>query len=306
MEFSRRDFIKLCGASAAGIGLSQLPHPAIVQALEKAAAGNPPVIWIMGQGCTGCSVSILNTVHPTIAEVLLKIISMKFHETIMAASGELALEAQDKAAEEYAGKFYLVVEGSIPTNENGMYCQIGTMKGKTRTMLEEVLHLGQKAAAVVAVGTDATHGGIPAAKPNPTGAKSVSEIFKANGIKTPVINVPGCPPNPDWMVGTLAHVLLWGVPQLDGEGRPVLFYGTLIHDNCPYRGYYEYGVFAKEFGDDGCRVKLGCKGPETYADCWKRKWNGGVNWCVQNAICIGCVQPDFWDKYAPIYYHSIA
>jgi hydrogenase small subunit len=85
----------------------------------------------------------------------------------------------------------------------------------------------------------------------------------------------------------------------------VLFYGTLIHDNCPYRGYFEYGVFAKEFGEEGCRAKLGCKGPETYADCWKRRWNNGVNWCVQNAICIGCTQPDFWDKFAPIYYHSI-
>jgi hydrogenase small subunit len=301
MEFSRRDFIKLCGASAAGVGLSQLALPPIVQALEKAAAGNPPVLWIMGQGCTGCSVSILNTVHPTIAEVLTKIVSMKFHETVMAAEGELAIEAMEHTAKEYPGKFYLVVEGAIPIKENGMYSQVGTYKGETRTILSEVLHLGEKAAAVAAVGACATYGGIPAAKPNPTGAKGVMEIFKGHGIKTPVINIPGCPPNPDWMVGTLAHVLLYGMPQLDGEGRPQLFFGTLIHDNCPFRGYFEYGVFAKQFNDDGCRYKLGCKGPETYADCWKRKWNGGVNWCVQNALCIGCVQPDFWDKYAPIY-----
>jgi hydrogenase small subunit len=301
MSLSRREFIKLCGASAAGVGLSQLALPPIVQALEKAAAGNPPVAWIMGQGCTGCSVSILNTVHPTIAEVLTKIISMKFHETIMAASGELALGALEKTAEEYPGKFFLVVEGSIPTKENGMYSQVGTLKGETRTILSEVLHLGQKAAAVVAVGTDASYGGIPAAKPNPTGAKSVMEIFKERGIKTPVINVPGCPPNPDWMVGTLAHVLLYGVPELDEHGRPLLFFGSLIHDNCPYRGYFEYGVFAKSFGDEGCRYQLGCKGPETYADCWKRRWNNGVNWCVQNALCIGCVQPDFWDKFEPLY-----
>jgi hydrogenase small subunit len=301
MEFSRRDFIKLCGASAAGVGLSQLALPPIVQALEKAAAGNPPVVWIMGQGCTGCSVSILNTVHPSIAEVLTKIVSMKFHETVMAAAGELAIEAMENAAKEYAGKFYLVVEGAIPIKESGMYSQIGTYKGETRTILSELVHLGGKAAAVAAVGACAAYGGIPAAKPNPTGAKSVMEIFKEHGIKTPVINIPGCPPNPDWMVGTLAYVLLYGMPQLDGQGRPVLFYGGLIHDNCPFRGYFEYGVFAKQFSDDGCRYKLGCKGPETYADCWKRKWNNGVNWCVQNALCIGCVQPDFWDKYAPIY-----
>ncbi|MBW1981724.1 MAG: hydrogenase small subunit [Deltaproteobacteria bacterium] len=301
MSLSRREFIKLCGASAAGVGLSQLAPAPIVEALEKAAAGNPPVVWIMGQGCTGCSVSILNTVHPTIEEVLTKIISMKFHETVMAASGELAIEAMEKTAEEYPGKFYLVVEGSIPTDKDGMYCQVGTYHGNTRTILTEVVELGRKAAAVAAVGTDACYGGIPAARPNPTGAKSVMEIFKEYGIKTPVINIPGCPPNPDWMVGTLAHVLLYGIPELDELGRPLLFYGQLIHDNCPYRGYFEYGVFAKKFGDEGCRYELGCKGPETYADCWKRRWNNGVNWCVQNALCIGCVQPDFWDKYEPIY-----
>jgi hydrogenase small subunit len=301
MSLSRREFIKLCGASAAGAGLCQLAHPAIVQALEKAAAGNPPVIWIMGQGCTGCSVSILNTVHPTIEEVLTKIISLQFHETLMAASGELALAAQDRCAEQNAGKFFLIVEGSIPTKEGGMYSQVGTMKGKTRTILHEVQHLGEKAAAVVAVGACATFGGIPAAKPNPTGAKSVMEVFKEHGIKTPVINIPGCPPNPDWMVGTLAHVLLYGIPEVDELGRPLLFFGQLIHDNCPYRGYFEYGIFARNFGEEGCRYELGCKGPETYADCWKRRWNNGVNWCVQNAICIGCTQPDFWDSFEPLY-----
>ncbi|MFP3869514.1 MAG: hydrogenase small subunit [Syntrophobacteria bacterium] len=301
MNLSRRKFLKLCGASAAGAGLCQGAHPAVVHALEKAAQGNPPAVWIMGQGCTGCSVSILNTVHPTIEEVLTRIISLKFHETVMAASGELALQAQDHAAEKYKGAFYLVVEGSIPTKADGMYAQVGTMKGVTRTMLNEVVHLGKKAAAVIAVGSCASNGGIPKARPNPTGARSVMEVFKDHGIKTPVINVPGCPPHPDWMVGTLAHVLLYGVPELDALGRPLLFFGQLIHDNCPYRGYFEYGIFAKHFGEEGCRYELGCKGPETYADCWKRRWNNGVNWCVQNAICIGCTQPDFWDRFEPLY-----
>lgn len=219
----------------------------------------------------------------------------------MAASGEVAQEALQKAAEEHAGKFYLVVGGSIPTGENGMYCQVGTWEGKTRTMVSEVVHLGGKAAAVIAVGTDAAYGGLPAARPNPTAAKAVSEILKQHFVETPVINIPGCPPNPDWMVGTLAHVLLYGVPELDELGRPVLFYGQLIHDNCPYRGYFEYGIFAKSFSEQGCRYELGCKGPETYADCWKRRWNNGVNWCVQNAVCIGCTEPAFWDKFAPFY-----
>jgi len=301
MPITRRQFLKICAGSGIAIGASGTLLPEIVGALEKAAAGNPPVLWIQGGGCTGCSVSLLNTVHPNIAEVLLKIISLKYHPTVMASAGEKAFDYLYATAEKNKNKFFMAVEGTIPTAVNGKYCVPGELHGKEITMVQMMKDLGSKAAAVLALGQCAAYGGIPAAEPNPTGSKSVMEFFKDNGIKAPVINIPGCPPHPDWMVGTIAHVLLFGIPQLDSDGRPQLFYGTLVHDNCPYRSYYEEKKFAKTFGEEGCRLELGCKGPESFADCWKRGWNNNVNWCIHNSLCLGCTQPGYPDKFSPMY-----
>jgi hydrogenase small subunit len=301
MPITRRQFLKICAGTGIAIGASGTLLAEIVGALEKAAAGNPPVLWIQGGACTGCSVSLLNTVHPNIAEVLLKIISLKFHPTVMASSGELALEYLYKTAEKFKGKYFLVIEGTIPTAANGKYCVPGELKGKEITFVDMTKDLGTKAAAVLAVGQCATYGGIPAAEPNPTGSKGATDFFKDFGIKTPIINIPGCPPHPDWMVGTIAHVLLFGIPELDSNGRPTLFYSTLVHDNCPYRSYFDEQKFAKSFGEEGCRGELGCKGPESYSDCWKRGWNNNVNWCIHNSLCLGCTQPGFPDQFSPFY-----
>jgi len=297
MGITRRDFIKLFGGTAAGLGLSGMFIPDIVHALEKAAAGNPPVVWLQGQGCSGCSVSLLNTVHPSISEVLLKIISMRYHPTVMAAAGDLAISTLDDTIEKHEGEFILIVEGAIPTAHNGLYATLGEKNGKEETLLEWTKRLGSAAGAVVAVGTCASFGGIPSGAPNPTGAKSVGEV-----LGKPVINVPGCPPHPDWMVGTLAHVLLYGIPELDQFGRPVLFYGQNIHENCQNFSYYNEGKFAQKLGDDGCLIELGCKGPLAHADCYERHWNNGVNWCIgAKAPCIACCEPDFPDEIAPFY-----
>jgi len=301
MSITRRQFLKICAGTGIAIGASETLLPEIVSALEKAAAGNPPVLWIQGGGCTGCSVSLLNTVHPNIAEVLLKIISLKFHPTVMASSGELAMETLYKMAEAYKGKYFLALEGTIETAANGKYCMPGELKGKEITIVDMMKNFGSKAAAVLALGQCGAYGGIPAAEPNPTGSKGVRDFFKDVGIKTPVINIPGCPPHPDWIVGTIAHVLLFGIPELDSEGRPKLFYSTLVHDNCPYRSYYDEKKFAKSFGEEGCRVELGCKGPESYSDCWKRGWNNNVNWCVHNSLCLGCTEPGYPDRFSPFY-----
>jgi hydrogenase small subunit len=301
MPITRRQFLKICAGTGIAIGASETLLPEIVGALEKAAAGNPPVLWIQGGGCTGCSVSLLNTVHPNIAEVLLKIISLKFHPTVMASSGELAMETLYKMAEAYKGKYFLALEGTVETAANGKYCMPGELKGKEITIVDMMKDLGSKAAAVLALGQCGAYGGIPAAQPNPTGSKGARDFFKDHGIKTPVINIPGCPPHPDWMVGTIAHALMFGVPELDADGRPKMFYGTLVHDNCPYRSYYDEKKFAKSFGEEGCRVELGCKGPESYSDCWKRGWNNNVNWCIHNSLCLGCTEPGYPDRFSPLY-----
>jgi hydrogenase small subunit len=301
MAITRRQFLKICAGTGAAIGFSGTFIPEMVEALQKAAAGNPPVLWIQGGGCTGCSVSLLNTVHPSIAEVILKIISVKFHPTVMASQGELAFEYLYRMAEKNKGKYFLVLEGTVETAHDGRYCIPGMLKGKEITMVEMMKDLGKDATAVLALGQCGAYGGIPAAEPNPTGSKGATDFFKDYGMETPIINIPGCPPHPDWMVGTIAHALLFGIPELDENGRPKIFYGTLVHDNCPYRSYYEEKKFAKSFGEEGCRVELGCKGPESYADCWKRGWNNNVNWCIHNSLCLGCTEPGYPDRFSPFY-----
>ncbi len=298
---SRRNFLKTVTGTAAGIGISQVFNPALVSALEKALETHP-VLWIQGQGCTGCSVSLLNSVDPSIADVLLKVISLQFHPTVMASEGDTALENLYHIAEKYKGKFSLAVEGAIPMGADGKFCIVGELGHKEITMADMMKDLGAKAGSVLAVGTCAAYGGIPAAEGNETGATGVMDFFKTYGIKTPVVNIPGCPPHPDWIVGSIAHLLTKGLPELDENGRPTVFFGENIHDNCPRLEQYDEGELSEKLSDaKGCRMDLGCKGPDTYADCYKRKWNSGMNWCVDNSVCIGCVEPGFPDGSSPFY-----
>ncbi len=295
MALSRRDFFKLCAGGTAAISMSGFLAPFLKEAV---AAGNPPVIWLQGASCTGCSISLLNTVHPDIKEVLLNVISLNYHSNIMGASGDLAMETMMKTAEENAGAFYLVVEGAVPVKDEGLYCTLGeTHDGQPITFASLVQEIGQKAAAVLSVGTCSAYGGIPAADPNPTGCVPVSEVLSGKAI----INIPGCPPHPDWIVGTLAHILLYKeLPKLDKFGRPVMFYGGIIHDNCPRRQFFDNGIFAANFSDPGCLLEIGCRGPYAHCDVTYRQWNSGVNACIRcGGPCIGCTEPSFPD--GPIY-----
>jgi len=270
-----------------------------------------PAVWIAGASCSGCSVSLLNSVSPAIQNFLVdpiipgKHVSLRFHATIMAGSGEPIIEVLRETSEKLPDQYILMIEGSVSTGEDGLFCTLGELNGKEITMKDMVKELASNALAVIAVGSCSSFGGIPSGAPNPTGAKSVRQFFEEEGINKPLINVPGCPPHPDWILGTVATILLGGLPdpsQLDEKLRLKSFYGTLIHDNCPRRGFFDAGIFAKKPGDEGCLYELGCKGPYTYADCPLRHWNNGVNWCIgAGAQCIGCVEPDFHDIYAPMF-----
>ena len=280
--------------------------------MGKTKTAECPVIWIQCASCTGCSVSVLNSVSPTIKNVLVdevipgKHVNLRFHATVMAGAGDMVIEEMKETSNREKGKYILVVEGAIPTAGNAAdYGSIGEDGGKEVSMLDRVESLGRDALAVVALGTCAAFGGIAAGTPNPAGCIGVGEVFRRCNISTPLINLPGCPPHPDWFVGTLARVLLLGLPkpeELDEHKRPKDFYGQLIHENCPRRAYFDEGKFAKVFGEPGCLNELGCKGPVTYADCPLRLWNGGVNWCIgSGSPCIGCVEPGFPDLLAPFY-----
>jgi len=270
-----------------------------------------PVIYLQTAGCSGCAVSMLNSASPTIKNVLIDQIApgvhinLKFHPVVMAAAGEMAIQVLEDTTKRQKGEYVLVVDGAVPTADGGVYGAIGERNGRPVTMLQRVAELAQDALAVIAMGTCASFGGIPAAPPNPSGCVSIQKALEIKGIKKPLINVPGCPPHPDWFVGTVAGIILGGLPKaedLDDFLRPKAFYGKLIHENCPRRAYFDEGKFAKKFGDEGCLYELGCKGPITHADCPLRKWNSGTNWVIgAGAPCNGCTQPEFPNETAPFY-----
>ena len=295
MRIQRRQFLKYCVGSAAALGLPMT----VLGKLEVALAANtstlPKVIWLNAANCTGCTISLSNLFSdsgPTdIADLLFNTIDLVFHPTLMSAAGDLAVQQLKNTAE---GSYILAVEGGIPTAFGGHTCMLWTEGGRDVTAMEAVQTLAPNAAAILSIGTCASHGGIPAASPNPTGIVSVGEL---TGLDT--VNMPGCPTHPDWIVWTVAHLLAGEMPQLDERSRPRALYGTEIHKNCPRKGQGE----AKTFGIEAkCLKELGCKGPETKADCPSRKWNNGSNWCIgAGAICIGCTERDFPDKFSPFY-----
>jgi hydrogenase small subunit len=303
---SRREFLKW--ATAAPVAVTFLPRLAL--ALQDAIK-EYPIIWLQTSTCSGCSVSVINTIHPSIKNVILEQVLpgnkliLTYHGTLMAATGSLSTDTARRSAEKYRGKYVLVVEGAIPTKSDGAYGSIGEDKRKPVSMLQWIDFLGRNAMATLTVGTCAAYGGLPSAAPNPSGSKGVSEVYEMLNIATPVINIPGCPSHPDWFIGSVAKILLYGMPtaeELDEIGRLKLFFSRTVHNRCVNRDYLDDGIMATKFGDEGCLLELGCKGPFTRADCPIRQWNGSVNWCVSSgAPCIGCTEKGFPDEHSPIF-----
>ena len=296
---SRRAFLKFCSAMATMMALPPSAASAMAETLAKTRRQS--VIWLSFQECTGCTESLTRSHSPTLEGLIFDIISLDYHHTLQAASGSAAEAAREQAMKDNYGKYLLIVDGSIPVKDGGVYSTIAGISN-----LDMLKETAKGAAAIVAVGTCAAYGGIPHANPNPTGAVSVSDLIKDK----PIINVSGCPPIPTVITGVLSHFLTFGsIPELDEHGRPKVFYGNTIHDRCYRRPFYDQGKFAKTFDDEGarngwCLYELGCKGPTTYNACATEKWNGGTSFPIQSGHgCLGCSEPDFWDKgsfYQPL------
>ena len=287
LGISRREFLQYCAVTATTLGLPAGAEAAIAKAVE--AAKRPSVIWLHFQECTGCSESLLRSEHPTVDALILDIISLDYHETLFAAAGHQAEAARKAAMKANKGKYILVVEGAIPVKDNGIYCKVGG-----QTAIDMVKECAADAAAVIAIGSCASWGGMPSTSPNPTGA---SPTYKVLG--KPTVNIPGCPPNPYNFLTTVVHFLTFGkLPDVDDKGRPKFAYSRLIHENCERRAHFDAGRFAKEFGDEGhrkgwCLYKLGCKGPETYGNCPAILFGGvdNASWPVGTGHpCIGCTE----------------
>jgi hydrogenase small subunit len=290
---SRRDFLKFCTGVAATMGLSTDAALAMAKTVADQADNKkkrPPVIWLHGQECTGPSETLLRSEHPTLERLILEMISLDYHQTLDCGAGHQVEHAKDASIAANKGKYLLVIEGSIPTKDGGIYCKIAD-----KTMLQHTIEAAEHAAAIVAFGSCASWGGVQSSGINPTEAKGAWEVLPG---KT-VVNIPGCPPNPYNFLATVLHFVTFGaLPELDGQNRPKFAYGRLIHENCERRPHFDAGRFALEFGDEGhqkgyCLYKLGCKGPETYANCPAVEFNdiGGGTWPIGvGHPCFGCAE----------------
>jgi hypothetical protein len=179
------------------------------------------VIWLHFQECTGCTESMLRAEHPTLEKLILDVISLDYHETLFAAAGHQAEQARKTAMAANKGGYVLVVEGAIPTRDGGIYCKVGG-----QTAIELTKECAADAAAVIAIGSCASWGGMPATDPNPTGASGVAAV-----LGKPVVTIPGCPPNPYNFLSTVVHFLAFGnLPPVDDLGRPKFAYSRLIHE----------------------------------------------------------------------------
>ncbi len=301
MRLSRRDFLK---AAAVAVAAGRLA-PSVLAELVARVNGRtaPRVIWLQGSGCDGCAISFLNSIHyASVEDLLTGTLDVRFQSNIMAATGDLAVSAAEAAGAEPG--YVLIVEGAIPTGAGGKFCKLWP----GMSMHQGVLTFAAGAGYIVALGACASFGGVTRGAPNPTGAQGVSGII---GSDPRLVNLPGCPAHPDWLIGTISYILANGaLPPLDAHRRPLEFYGKRVHDNC-FRRHKLCGepVLASQLGEDtGCLEFLGCKGKHTYSDCPLRKWNSsgpnryGVNWCIgANSPCLGCVQPTFPDGMSPFY-----
>lgn len=263
-----------------------------IEAVKEGTIEKRNLIWLELTGCSGNIISLLDGVNPDFKSLLSQMVNFVYSNSLMASEGEAAMEKLFGMA---GGDYILAVEGAVSTKDNGLYNVIGRWRGRSVTAYGAVKAFGEQAKHVIAVGTCASDGGISAARPNPAQCVGVQSL-----LGRLIIKLPGCPCHPDWFMGTLAHLMLYGEPQLDARQRPCMFYSTLIHDICPRRPFFDNGIFAEKLGEKTCMFKLGCRGPVTRVDCPVRQWNDRVNWPIgADSPCIGCAMFGFPDRMEP-------
>jgi hydrogenase small subunit len=277
------------------------------------------IVWITaGLGCDGDSVSITAATQPSLEDVVLGAVpglpKVHLHNPVLSYEvGDDFMKFLYQAEQGLIDPFVLVIEGSIPNEKiksEGYWAAFGTdaMTGQPITTCEWIDRLAPKSAATIAIGTCATYGGIHAMEGNPTGAMGLADYlgwdFKS-ALGLPIINVPGCPVQPDNFMETVLYLLyqvagLAPVIPLDDQLRPLWLFGKTVHEGCDRAGYYEQGDFAEEYGSPKCIVKLGCWGPVVNCNVPKRGWMMGIGGCPNvGGICIGCTMPGFPDKFMP-------
>ncbi|MGQ9468304.1 MAG: hydrogenase expression protein HypE [Nitrososphaerales archaeon] len=280
------------------------------------------VIWLLSQSCTGDTISFTSAKHPSVTDLLLGFLPeasgvvLAFHPTLMPTWGREAIDVLRAASAGKLDPFLMVVEGAIPNEDQasktgGFYCFLGEDEGKLVTLNYWIDKLSRRAAAAVAVGTCACYGGMVSAKPNPTDAKGLLDYLGRgwkSALDLPVICVPGCPAQGEWIAETLGYVVLAArgalpLPALDQHHRPLFIFGVKVHECCPRAGYLASGKLSKKFGEPYCMGLLGCKGTISYCDVPKRGFVDGAGGCPTiGSPCIGCTEPGFPDPpFSPFF-----
>ncbi len=294
---TRRTFLQFSAATAAALSLPVAYGPRIAKALETAP--RVPVIWIRGQACGGNTEALLRAANPTAANLLLDVLALDYHEELLAVAGADSSSPLAGLASRYPNGYYAVLEGSFPTGAAGAYCLIGG-----RPAVDVAREVATGALLTIAVGSCAVDGGAPAAPGGITEAGGIGKVLSGGNY----IALPGCPANPANLAAVIVHQLVAkeAMPT-DMAHRPLAFYGNLIHNQCERRPHFEFGQFAQEWGDQGaqkgwCLYKLGCKGPETMANCPDARYGEKISWNVSSGVgCIGCHSPSFWGAMGPAY-----
>lgn len=289
---SRKSFIKYLCWLAATLSIDQFAIKEIAQVIAKASK-KQPVIWLQGQSCGGCTVSFFTADYPSPADLILNMISLRYHQLLMVPPGK---EAQKELIETISAEEYiLVVEGAVPSLDE-RFCLLS--EKPFSKLLEEA---SKNASYIIASGACASFGGIP--KAGPTGSMGVGSFLK----RSDVINLPTCPIHPDHLVATIMHFLIYGyMPKVDKFGRPELFFKNTVHDACERKNHFDKSEFLEDWNDpsqkDWCLYLKGCRGTIAFADCSKRKWNDRSNWCVGcGAGCQACSEPGFYEQMSPLF-----
>ncbi|HET9495765.1 MAG TPA: hydrogenase expression protein HypE [Chloroflexia bacterium] len=278
--------------------------------------------WLAGMSCDGCTVAVTGATSPSVEDLLIGRIPgvprvVLHHPVTSVESGEAFMRNYEIAAEGNLNAPYVVIfEGSVPNEAlaaetGGYWCAMGSETVPkpipTTTWLKR---LAPGAAAVIAIGTCATWGGIPAAYGNPTGSMSVMDFLGEkyrSALGLPVVNVPGCSPVGDNFTETVGAVLLFlnglgPLPEFDELGRPSWLFKQTVHQRCVRAGYYEEGTFADKYGGHECLVEIGCWGPVVQCNITERGAINHVGGCMNTGgVCIGCTMPGFPDRFAPFY-----
>lgn len=312
LRLTRRGFLAAAGAAGAALFL-EVNAPAVAAAI---AGSDRRLVWLRGSGCGGCTASLLNGGSPDILAALEKVgLKLAYHDGLMAQQG-IFVDGSPAGNTDHnsgllldelvrEGGYVLVVEGAIPDGPggSGRYCMSGALPFKQR-----FIEAAPGAACIVAAGTCAAYGGISRSLPgaDATGVSfagaSRGGAMARNGLANKVINVPGCPTHPEWLLLVLADVLGGRDVDVDIYDRPKAFFGTSVHDSCPRRGAYDRAARDTQFSDGNCLSALGCKGPLAYADCPTRRWNGATSLCTQaGGPCVACVEPAFPDAFMPFF-----